>query len=478
MSRQPFAGEPRAVVVLPVEDPTLGGEAALLEHEKAEFEVELGTNVEVVADDPGDGVARWLLRLDGDTGSPPTISFDPETRLIVSRASDVGGLFESVNLWRTLIRTGRGSLAARDCADLEEAIARVEAEVTDTYPSFELRGLDWPEICARHVERVRSSDDPLAAVQRWLAELQDGHTWAWAPTGNLAYAVSVAGGTATFARIPAGTGAHAAGVRPGWHLAEIDGAPVDAADWLARAAAPPHSRPLIAGRRLLAGATGTLRTLRAVGPSGGHAEWEEAPTSLPEGPLVSWSRLDAERGYLQVRGWAAGQGIDELIDEAFAVLEGCGALVLDLRGNPGGNLLLATRTRDRFLRERTTLGSIRFSTGEGRLSESLPIVAQPAPAEKRWSGRLVVLTDPLTFSSSEDFLLGLQGLEHVTVVGAPSGGGSGRPRALRLLPGWTLTVSTALTYDRESRCVEGAGIPVDIPVAGTDDEVLAIARTL
>ncbi len=95
-----------------------------------------------------------------------------------------------------------------------------------------------------------------------------------------------------------------------------------------------------------------------------------------------------------------------------------------------------------------------------------------------WPGRLVVLTDSLTFSSSEDFLLGLQGLDHVTVVGQPSGGGSGRARALRLLPGVTLTISTALTYDREGHCVEGAGIPVDVLAEGSDADVLAFAETL
>jgi carboxyl-terminal processing protease len=477
VKRQPFAGEPRAVVVLPAEDPTLGGEAALLEHERAGFEAELGTTVEISVTDPGEG-PRWLLRLDGEPGAPATIEFDPDQLLIVSRASDVGGLFESVNLWRTRVRTGGATLAATDCADLEAVIERVEAEVADTYPSFELRGLDWATICERHADRVRAADDPLAALQRWLAELQDGHTWAWAPIGNLPYAVRVSDGAATFSRVPEATAAHDAGVRPGWRLHEIDGARVDADGWLARAAAPPHSRALIAGRRLLAGPSGTPRALTAVSPGGEGASWEEAPTPLPELPLVTWRRLDAEHGYVQVRAWAAGRGIDEAVDEALADLAGCATLILDLRGNPGGNLLLATRTRDRFLRERTTLGSIRYSTGEGRLSEPVPVVAEPAPVEKRWSGRLVTLTDPLTFSSSEDFQLGLQGLEHVTVAGAPSGGGSGRPRSLRLLRGWTLTVSTALTYDREGRCVEGAGIPVDVEATGTDDEVLAAARAL
>jgi carboxyl-terminal processing protease len=94
---------------------------------------------------------------------------------------------------------------------------------------------------------------------------------------------------------------------------------------------------------------------------------------------------------------------------------------------------------------------------------------------------LIVLTDELTFSSSEDFLLGLQGLPHVAVVGRRSGGGSGRPRSLRLLPGWLLTVSTALTYDREGRCVEGAGIPVDVEVRDQPwpgDPILRTAEAL
>ena len=146
-SRQPFAGETRAVVVLPAEDPTLGGEAALFELEKAEFEAELGTSIEFSSADPGEG-ARWLLLLDGGPGQPATTTFDPEARLIVSRAADVGGLFEAMNLSRTVTRGDGRTTSAVDCMDLDEVVERVKVEVLDTYPSFELRGLDWPAICA------------------------------------------------------------------------------------------------------------------------------------------------------------------------------------------------------------------------------------------------------------------------------------------------------------------------------------------
>ena len=40
-------------------------------------------------------------------------------------------------------------------------------------------------------------------------------------------------------------------------------------------------------------------------------------------------------------------------------------------------------------------------------------------------------------------------------------GGSGRPRFLRIDDARAFTVSTALTFDRKGRCIEGNGVPVD-----------------
>jgi carboxyl-terminal processing protease len=152
------------------------------------------------------------------------------------------------------------------------------------------------------------------------------------------------------------------------------------------------------------------------------------------------------------------------LDAALVELASCDRLVLDLRGNPGGNLMAALRARDRFVRRETVMGSIRYSDGVGGLADPIEIVAQPSD-DVRWCGELVVLTDPLTYSASEDFLLGLAGLDHVLVMGEPTGGGSGRPRSLPLLPGLELSVSTALSYDRDGRCVEGAGIRPDVLAA-------------
>jgi carboxyl-terminal processing protease len=71
------------------------------------------------------------------------------------------------------------------------------------------------------------------------------------------------------------------------------------------------------------------------------------------------------------------------------------------------------------------------------------------------------LLDSLSYSAIEDALLGLRDLAHVRFLGEPSGGGSGRPRSVLLQDGVVLSVSTALTFERSGRCVEGNGLSVD-----------------
>lgn len=445
--------------------------AALLWRERAELALELGAPVRFVAADPGAG-PRWLIgpaagnpdlgRYRRGRDDRPGLWLDRDRQLLVADALDLGGIGEALSLLRTLALDGADEAVAADCRDLEEAIARVATEVGRTYPAFALRRLDWAAIRARGEGRVRAAGDPLAAMQAWLTELHDAHTWvkprpAPAP---LPYALWVAGGSARFARVPPGTAARAAGVRPGDALLDVD-----AAAWWARTAAPAHAKPLLTGYRLLAGPVGVARTFTARSPRGDLHTWREAPSPDPPYPAVTWRRLPSGAGYLRVEAWRADPRFDDALDASFRELAGAGRLIVDLRGNVGGNLVRALAFRDRFLRERTVCGSVRFSDGTGGLAAPAPLVGEPAPADRRWRGAVRFLTDPLTYSASEDALLGLQGLPHVRVVGEPSGGGSGRPRTLRLLPGMQLTVSTALTFDRRGRCIEGAGIPVDDPVA-------------
>ncbi|NUW38743.1 S41 family peptidase [Nonomuraea rhodomycinica] len=444
----------------------------------AEFEAVFGASLDIRGPGPVEG-ARWELVIDPAHDGPAVLDWSPQERVLTSRAADAGGLMRTFQLVHTMARSRSAREVDETCRDVRDAVDRTIAEVGSAFPGLELRGLDWPEICEEHANGVVEASDPLAAAQRWMARLQDAHTKiepAARPT-PLPYVVSVREGAAWFVRVPAGTAAFEAGVRPGQRIVGLDGASGPELvrlieDCRSRTAAPRHMLELVAGRRLL-----SVHEATSVKVAG--AEWTEDGRCDPV-ELIEWRRLTSDTGYVRLKIWQ-GQ-VAEGFDAALAELDGCDRLVLDLRGNVGGNLMLATGARDRFLRKATHLGWIQYTDGRGGLGPRVALHGEPS-SERRWPGRLVVLTDPLTYSSSEDFLLGLQGLEHVTVIGRPSGGGSGRARSLRLLPDWVLTVSTALTYDRTGHCVENSGIPVDVlirsdgPGHATDDPAIRAALT-
>ncbi|HYF66424.1 MAG TPA: S41 family peptidase, partial [Herpetosiphonaceae bacterium] len=325
--------------------------------------------------------------------------------------------------------------------------------------------------------QVAGAADPIAAMQEWLAELQDTHTWVRPAQalGQLPYEARLGPERAELIAVAPGSPAWEAGARPGDRLLDID-----CAGWWRRTAATPRARPLVAGRRALSGEIGALRELTARSPAGRVSRWRERIPAQPWQQPVAWSALPDQIGYLQLRAWAGGADLESAIDAALGDFTAFERLIVDLRGNGGGNMTLAQRFRDRFLRGPAVLGAIRYSAGHRRLTPPEPLLGEPAEDSRRWPGRVRFLTDALTYSASEDALLGLQGLSHVEVLGTASGGGSGRCRILRLLPGWNLTISTALTYDRQGRCIEGAGIPVDRRIAaappGAPDAVLEAAR--
>jgi carboxyl-terminal processing protease len=454
----------RVVMALPADDRAIAAAMPLIRNECGEFEAALGVpvDVEVVGRAgamPDSGRIMWRFTHDV-SAVVAQLEWRREERVILSRARDGAGLLRSLNLLHTLVRSGRDVVLDAACTSIDEMCDRVVAEVGGSYPAFGLRGLDWAAVNAAHRGSVAAAaGDPLPELQRWLAELGDAHTWVHQSPRpyNPPYAVTVDGDDAGMRRVPADSAGFAAGARPGWHLVGED-----PRGWWSRTGAPAHARPLVAGRRMIAIPVGQSRPMAARSPDGRTVTWHEDVPAGALGDPVTWQRLDVGVGYLSVTGWAA--DIASVFDAALNELASCDRLVLDLRGNTGGNLIAALRARDRFVRSETVMGSVRYSDGVGGLAEPAEIVARPSD-DGRWPGELVVLTDPLTYSASEDFLLGLAGLDHVRVLGEPTGGGSGRPRALPLLPGFELSVSTALTYDRGGRCIEDAGIQPDVLAA-------------
>lgn len=471
---RPFVDHRLCQVILPTGDGDPFSEVEslrrLLTAESAELDAELGCPVEFGADGQLPNADCVLLVgpaslnpfIAGAGHKPanaPTVTVDHTRSLVVVDGPTINTINDAFQLLRSAIHSGQLTTTSHPPATASAIVDVLAAEVWHTYPAFDHRNLDWPDIVARHEGRVRESGASLPSLQRLFAELRDAHTWVkdTSLSGRLPYRAWIEPADGWFTHVPTWTSAWAAGVRPGNRLLDVDHL-----DWWERTAATPRTKALVTGYRWLSGEPGSTRAMQAMSPSGTVVEWNETvEPGFPHEP-ISWRVLPSGSGYLQIRAWFHTREWSAALDDAFRALSTCPRLLVDLRGNAGGNLIAAQGFRDRFLAGETLLGHVRFSIGNGRLADPAPIVGIPPANENRWLKPVRFLTDRQTYSASEDAILGLGGLPHVQIVGEPSGGGSGRPRTIHLRSGMFATISTALTYDRHGHCVEGNGVPVDI----------------
>ena len=453
----------------------LRGLPQLFEANRAPLEGELGVSLSLVQTPFDLHGPAWLVgpapctpelaRLNLPPARAPVVRRLPAERMLITDAPDASGLFESLSLLRSFAWATENTLEAQLCSSEEDAFLRAAEEIAHTWPSFQRRAVSWLDLCVRYANAMAVSLAPLDALQMLVAQLEDAHTAVRSSDRIVppSFRARIAGDGVALHEVPEHSAAWCAGVREGHRLIEIDWSYA----WQ-RIGATPHHRPFAVPFRALSGEPGQSADFVAVAPNGTAAHWTESYQLPGPDSLVSWRALRSGAGYVRIKQWPSSDRIDELVDAAFSAFPNAPGLIVDLRGNPGGSGSVAGRFRDRFLRKRTLLGTIRFTQPDGALMPPEELWAEPAPSNQRWNSAVRFLTDGGTYSASEDALLGLQGLEHVQILGEPSGGGSGRARSVRLLPGLHLTISSCLTFDRLGRCVEGSGIAVDrvIPMGG------------
>jgi hypothetical protein len=176
-------------------------------------------------------------------------------------------------------------------------------------------------------------------------------------------------------------------------------------------------------------------------------------------------RLEGNVGYLRLTSFPEPKYAAEAAASAMRLLAATDALIIDLRGNGGGDNGLVALYLGWLLPERT---HVLDTLWKGRPKEQLHTPA--APVAGRYGDKEVyVLTDGHTFSAAETLAYDLQARRRARVVGETTQGGANPGVALPVDEHFVVGVPMGQTVHAVTKTSwEGVGVKPDVPVAAAD----------
>jgi carboxyl-terminal processing protease len=298
--------------------------------------------------------------------------------------------------------------------------------------------------------------------------------------GDPGLVVRLIEGKAMVARVRPGSSAERGGLRPGYLVTHIGGRAVAALPPSARARRPVEER--FALRRncahLLSGPAGSKVSVRFLdGKDQLHETMltrdppaRRAVQALMMPPIVPEVRV-SHRGDVGIIAFNFFLLQPILVEVQNAIegfrQSGAKAIILDLRGNPGGFGGMAIPVAARLVSAETNLGMIQFRDFANNL------VAAPSLGSKPFTGKVVILTDEGSASTSEILAAGLQEAKRASVVGE-STVGAALGSTIEALPGGAvMQIPVAGFKTPKGVTIEGRGVQPDRRVLETRASLLA-----
>lgn len=177
----------------------------------------------------------------------------------------------------------------------------------------------------------------------------------------------------------------------------------------------------------------------------------------PEPAPAPDSNSNAKIGYLAFNYWML--PMVERIREGIKQMRASGmeALILDLRGNPGGVGAMSVPVARLFVDRPVSLGRLQMRD----FNQEFKVDANP----DAFAGPIVVLVDEGTASTSEIFALGMADVGRVTVIGAGPSAGMALPSLIETLPdGGLIQYVVGDYHSTKGTAAEGEGVPLDARV--------------
>jgi C-terminal processing protease CtpA/Prc len=379
-------------------------------------------------------------------------------------------------------------------------LSRLWSEARYNFANFDLvPELDLDALYLEYLPRVREAAD-TASYYRVLAEftahLKDGHTSVWPPRqlsdrmlARPAIRTRLIQDRVLVVEVP-DEQLRASGLTDGAEIVAIDGTPVreyaekKIRPWQA-SSTPQDSDVRTYDYNLLVGAAGTTVALTVRNASGTTSTHEIERLSrkgraeaLPPRPPFEMRELPGHVLHISLNTFNDRAVYDEFIAN-FETIAQAEALILDVRNNGGGNSswgwrILSTLTDEELATSSWDTRLYRPAYRAWGFTETryrTPAGSVGPDGERLYSGPVVVVTSPRTFSAAEDFAVAFDVMDRGLIVGESTGGSTGQPIFFRLPGGGSARICAKRDRYPDGSEFIGVGVVPDIEVAPTVEDV-------
>jgi carboxyl-terminal processing protease len=334
-----------------------------------------------------------------------------------------------------------------DAAELRrQSFEKVWRTINEKHFDPTFGGVNWQKVRETYEPKASAAktDAELYTILRqMLGELKLSHFGIFPPDAEIQNAQSANGvigielkmldGQAVINQIQIGSTAEQAGLKTGFVIQKVDGktvaellAPLN--ESMTKRGLPEAQKRLYRERILSSLIDGKVATKANIAVLDGknqtlvfdvpRVESSKGEMSLavgnfpPQEVIFEAKKLENNIGYIRFNIWVIPQMLK--IREAIRSMKDTNGIIIDLRGNPGGIGGMAPGVAGLLVKEQTSLGSMKTRDNETKF-----IVY---PQVETYQGKVFVLTDYGSASTSEIFAAGMQEIGRAKVVGETTAG--------------------------------------------------------